>query len=48
VTSRWYNDKHAELHVIKGTAFVSIELRRSGNPTEPIRALMKTALAKLK
>ena len=44
----WYNDKRAELHVIKGTAFVSIELRRSGNPTEPIKALMKTALAKLK
>jgi hypothetical protein len=44
----WYNDKHAELHVIKGTAFLSIELRRSGNPTEPIKALMKKALAKLK
>jgi hypothetical protein len=40
----WYNDKHAELHAIKGTAFVSIELRRSGNPTE----VMKKALAKLK
>ena len=44
----WYNDKHAELHVIKGSAFVSIELRRSGNPTEPIKAVMKKALAKLK
>lgn len=44
----WYNDKHAELHVIKGTAFVSIELRRSGNPTEPIKTVMKSALAKLK
>ena len=44
----WYNDKHAELHVFKGTAFVSIELRRSGDPTEPIKALMKKALAKLK
>jgi hypothetical protein len=44
----WYNDKHAELHVIKGTAFLSIELRRSGDPTEPIKALMKKALAKLK
>ena len=44
----WYNDKHEELHVIKGNAFVSIELRRSGNPTEPIKALMKKAVAKLK
>jgi hypothetical protein len=44
----WYNDKHEELHVIKGAAFLSIELRRSGNPTEPSKALMKKALAKLK
>lgn len=44
----WYNDKHAELHVIKGNAFLSIELRRSGDPTGPIKAVMKKALAKLK
>jgi hypothetical protein len=44
----WYDDKHAELHVIKGTAFLSIELRRSGNPTEAIKAVMKKALARLK
>ena len=44
----WYNDKHTELNVIKGTALVSIELRRSGNPTEPIKAAMKNALARLK
>jgi hypothetical protein len=44
----WYNDKHAELHVIKGSDFISIELRRSGDPTEPIVGLMKKALAKLK
>jgi hypothetical protein len=44
----WYKDKHEELHVIKGTAFISIALRRSGDPTEPIKALMKKALAKLK
>ena len=44
----WYNDKHAELHVIKGTAFVSVELRRNGDPTEPITTVMKKALAKLK
>lgn len=44
----WYNDKHAELHVIKGNAFISVELRRSGNPTEPMIAVMKKALTKLK
>lgn len=44
----WYNAEHAELHVIKGSAFLSIELRRSGSPTEPIKAVMKKALAKLK
>jgi hypothetical protein len=44
----WYKDKHEELHVMKGAAFVSIELRRSGDPTEPIKTLMKKALARLK
>jgi hypothetical protein len=44
----WYDDKHAELHVMKGDAFVSIELRRSGDPTEPIKTVMKQAIAKLK
>lgn len=44
----WYNDEHAELHVIKGSAFLSIELNRSGNPTEAIIAVMKKAVAKLK
>ena len=33
----WYDEKHAELHVIKGTAFLSVELKRSGDPTEPIK-----------
>jgi len=44
----WYNDKHGELHVIKGTAFVSIEFQWTGDPTEPIKAVMKKAIAKLK
>ena len=44
----WYNDKHEELHVIKGAAFVSIELRRSGNPTEAIKSVMKKVLERLK
>ncbi len=44
----WYNDKHAELHVIKGNVFLSVQLQRGGNPTEPMIAVMKKALAKLK
>jgi hypothetical protein len=44
----WYNDEHEELHVIKGSAFLSVELRRGGSPTEPSIAVMKKALAKLK
>ena len=44
----WYNEKHAELHVIKGNAFVSIELNRSGDPTEAIKGLMKKAVSRLK
>lgn len=43
----WYNDQHQELHVIKGTAFISIQLRRSGDPTAAIIAVMKKALARL-
>ena len=44
----WYQDKHEELHVIKGAAFLSIQLRRKGDPTEPIKTLMKKALGNLK
>lgn len=44
----WYNEKHAELHVIKGTAFLSVQMARSGNPSESMIALMKKALARLK
>ena len=44
----WSKGKHEELHVLKGTAFVSIVLRRSGDPTEPIKALMTKALGHLK
>ena len=44
----WYNDKHEELHVIKGAAFVSIELQRSGSPTEAIKNAMKKVLERLK
>ena len=44
----WYNDKHEELHVFKGTALISIELRGKSNPTEPIKELAKKALAQMR
>jgi hypothetical protein len=44
----WYNDKHEELQVAKGLTFVSIELRRSGDPTEPIKAVARKVYDKLK
>ncbi len=43
----WYDTKHVELHAMKGSSFLSIVIRRSGDPTEPLKAVMK-ALAKLK
>lgn len=44
----WYDDKHEELHVIKGAAFISVQINRSGNPTEAIKGVMKKALERLK
>ena len=47
-TACWYDDKHEELHAFKGTAFLSMELNRSGNPTEAIKAVMKKALDRVR
>lgn len=44
----WYNEKHGELHALKGTAFLSIEITRSGDPTEAIKGAMRKALERLK
>jgi hypothetical protein len=44
----WYNDKHEELQVLKGTTFVSIELRKSGDPTEAIKGVAKKVYDRLK
>jgi hypothetical protein len=44
----WYNDKHEELHVFKGTTLISIELRGKSSPTEPIKELAKKALAQVR
>lgn len=37
----WYNEKHGELQVLKGLTFFSIELRRSGDPTEAIKGVAR-------
>ena len=37
----WYNDKHGELQVLKGMTFFSIELRKSGDPTEAIKTVAR-------
>jgi hypothetical protein len=44
----WYNEKHAEVHGFKGDAFVSVELKRDGDPTEAIKGVLKKALDGLK
>jgi hypothetical protein len=47
-TTCWYNDKHQELQVLKGTTFFTIEMRRSGDPTEPIKALARKIYERMK
>lgn len=44
----WYDEKHAVLQVLKGTTFFSIELRKSGNPTEAIKGVAKKVFDQLK
>ncbi len=46
--SCWYNEKHGELQVLKGTSLFSIQLHRSGDPTEPIKAAARRAYERLK
>ena len=44
----WYSEKHEELQVLKGTTFFSIELRRSGDPTEAIKGVAKRVFDQLR
>jgi len=44
----WYDKKHEEIHVFKGAAFISIELRGKSNPTDPIKALAKKVIDQVK
>ena len=47
-TTCWYNDKHEELQVMKGLTFFSIELRRSGDPTDAIKTLARKIYDRVK
>jgi hypothetical protein len=47
-TTCWYDDKHGELQVLKGTTFFSIELRKSGDPTEAIKGVARKVYDRLK
>ena len=37
----WSGDKHGELHVFKGKSFISVELHKTGDPTEAIKPWRK-------
>jgi hypothetical protein len=44
----WYDNKHQELHVFKGTMFISIQLRGKSDPTDAIKTLAKKVVDQLK
>jgi hypothetical protein len=47
-TTCWYNEEHEELQVMKGLTFFSIELRRSGDPTDAIKTLARKIYDRVK
>ena len=44
----WSDDKHGELQVLKGLTMFSIELRRSGDPTEAIKVVARKVYDRVK
>jgi len=44
----WYDKKHEEIHVFKGAALISIELRGKSNPTDSIKGLAKKVIDQVK
>jgi hypothetical protein len=44
----WYDEKHEELQVLKGLTFFSIQLSKSGDPTEAIKGVARKVYEKLK
>ena len=44
----WYNDKHGELQVLKGLTMYSVELQKSGDPTEAIKGVARKVYDRVK
>jgi hypothetical protein len=44
----WYNDKHGELQVLKGLTMYSIQMQRSGDPTEAIKGVARKVYERVK
>jgi hypothetical protein len=44
----WYSPKHEELQVLKGNKLITVELRKSGDPTEAIKGIAKKAVELLR
>ena len=44
----WYNDKHGELQVLKGQTMFSVQLRKSGDPTEAIKGVARKVYDRVK
>jgi hypothetical protein len=47
VVACWYDSKHTELQLLKGTTSLAIQLQRSGDATEPLKTVAKKALERL-
>jgi hypothetical protein len=43
----WNSAEHRELQVLKGTTILTFEIHRNGNATEVLKAVAKSALARL-
>ena len=44
----WYNDRHEELQMLKGLTLYSIQLHKSGDPTEAIKGVGRKVYDRLK
>ena len=47
-TACWYNDKHEELQVLKGTTLLTIQMHKGGNPTEAIKTVARKVYERVK
>ena len=47
VVACWYDAKHTELQLLKGTIALAIQLQRGGDATEPLKTVAKKAVERL-